>query len=212
MRLSEYLQSRLPEWRLSVTNMRSMATDHLGAVAVIALGSNVAGDWGTTFKSIRHAVRAVLHHANGPVRVASLYESRPEGQVRQPEYLNTVLTMSTALSPFALLLIGKRLERLAGRRLGARNSARPLDIDIVDYGGRVINWPVTSGPRPQLILPHPLAHRRGFVLQPLDEIAPEWRHPVLQLRPGALLRRNPEYLRGLRVRLDSNWYSCDIPL
>ena len=80
----------------------------------------------------------------------------------------------------------KEIERRSGRRGGRPWGPRSLDIDIIDYGGLVRHWHggqaefARAGPRP-LVLPHPLAHRRPFVLRPLLDIAPDWRHPALRL-------------------------------
>jgi 2-amino-4-hydroxy-6-hydroxymethyldihydropteridine diphosphokinase len=104
----------------------------------------------------------------------------------------------------------KAMEGEAGRRGGKRWGPRPLDIDILDYAGRVINWrarkpgalaPVSrriasastrspapnAGPR-QLVLPHPQLHLREFVLAPLADIAPRWHHPVTGEPVAGLLR------------------------
>lgn len=78
-----------------------------------------------------------------------------------------------------------------------RWSARPLDIDIIDHGGRVANWPAPTRTGSPLVLPHPFAHLRGFVLVPLAEIAPWWRHPILGLSARELLARNPRLARGI---------------
>ena len=96
----------------------------------------------------------------------------------QPRYLNAVVLVEAYIAPGALLRLLKRIERRAGGRLGARNGGpRPLDIDILDYGGRRIGRPPRRRQRGRLILPHPEMHRRAFVLVPLLEVAPAWRHP-----------------------------------
>lgn len=163
----------------------------------LALGSNVAGHWGDPTAALRVAletlaVRGIILHKS-----SSTYATRPIGSSRQPAYSNMVVLGTTTLTASNLLRFAKSLERAAGRRLGPRWSARPLDIDIIDYGGRVLGWPPHGLRRPRLMLPHPEAHRRGFVLVPLAEIAPHWRHPALGMSAIQMLRRNPALGRGV---------------
>lgn len=132
--------------------------------------------------------------------------------MRQAPYVNAVLIAHSALAPGRLLWLLKRLEREAGRRSGPRWGPRPLDIDIIDYAGRVIGWPVRGGPRPRLVLPHPEAHRRAFVLAPLLELAPRWTHPALRVSGRRLLAGLPAEPGGLRRILDSRWVSCHVRL
>jgi 2-amino-4-hydroxy-6-hydroxymethyldihydropteridine diphosphokinase len=119
------------------------------------------------------------------VAVSPLYETAAVGSAKQPPYVNAVASLDTSLPPAALLRVLKSIERHSGRRGGRPWGARTLDIDIVDYAGLVRNWRgrrggfARPGERP-LVLPHPLAHARPFVLRPLLEIAPGWRHPALK--------------------------------
>jgi len=88
--------------------------------------------------------------------------------------------------------------------------ARPVDIDILDYGGRRLNWPALRRERGRLTLPHPHLHTRTFVLVPLLEVAPHWRHPVLGHRPRTLLAKlNPKARSGVRQALDFSARACD---
>lgn len=95
-----------------------------------------------------------------------IYETAPVGPSRRP-YLNMAARLRTALSPMGLLVELKRLEAGAGRRPGLRWGARPLDIDILDYGGLRLRtaW---------LTLPHPRVVERAFALAPLADVAPGW--------------------------------------
>jgi 2-amino-4-hydroxy-6-hydroxymethyldihydropteridine diphosphokinase len=128
------------------------------------------------------------------VAISPFYETAAIGRARQPPYVNAVALIDTDLPPDALIRLLKRIERNAGRRGGRPWGPRTLDIDIVDYKGIVRHWRgreadfARAGARP-LVLPHPLAHQRPFVLKPLSDIAPDWRHPVLGQSAGALLRR-----------------------
>jgi 2-amino-4-hydroxy-6-hydroxymethyldihydropteridine diphosphokinase len=118
----------------------------------------------------------------GPLRVASLYRSRPISPVPQPEFLNTAALGHTALPPDAVLALAKALEYAAGRRRGARFGPRPLDIDLLAYGD------LTSA-APELTLPHPRLRERRFMLAPLAEIAPDLRLPPDGARALELLDR-----------------------
>jgi 2-amino-4-hydroxy-6-hydroxymethyldihydropteridine diphosphokinase len=125
--------------------------------------------------------------------VSPFYETAAIGHARQPAYVNAVALIDTPLAPEALLRRLKDIERGAGRRGGRPWGPRTLDIDIIDHKGRVRHWHAgkadfaRAGARP-LVLPHPLMHERPFVLRPLVDIAPDWRHPVLQRSAGALWR------------------------
>lgn len=103
-------------------------------------------------------------------RRASLYETEPVGITDQPWFLNTVVAGETALAPRELLVLCKRIERIAGRRETVRFGPRSLDIDILLYKGLVIH-------EEGLDIPHPRMQERRFVLVPLLEIAPALRDP-----------------------------------
>lgn len=112
-----------------------------------------------------------------------IYETAPVGPSRRP-FLNMAVKIATGLSPMGLLAELKRLEALSGRGPGPRWGPRPLDLDILDYGG-------LSRRTPWLSLPHPRVSQRAFVLAPLSEIAAEWK-PGGSKTVGALLKRlNP---------------------
>jgi len=89
----------------------------------------------------------------------------------QPLFLNTVCRIRTSLSPEDMLGLAKRIEAAMGRKPSFINGPRPIDIDILFYGDRVVNVP-------RLVIPHPRVQERAFVLVPLAEIAPNLVHPV----------------------------------
>ena len=112
------------------------------------------------------------------------FSSAPVPPSSQPRYVNGVLRAACALPPESLLAALQDIERAAGRRRSVPDAARTLDLDIIDAGGLVRADPV-------LTLPHPRAHLRGFVLYPLRDVAPAWRHPVSGLGVDALLAALP---------------------
>lgn len=133
-----------------------------GAVVFLGLGSNVGDRRGRIAGGV-----AELERSGVTVEIrSSVYETEPVGFEDQPWYLNQVIRGRTSLDPHTLLEECKRIERLFGREpTGVRFGPRPLDIDVLLYGDRVIE-------DDRLTIPHPRMHERRFVLVPLVEIAP----------------------------------------
>lgn len=113
------------------------------------------------------------------------YESAPVPMSDQPWYVNGVVEIDTDLDPASLLALLHEIEAAFGRTRSVRNEARPLDLDLLAYGDRVL----TEEPAP--LIPHPRLHERAFVLLPLAELAPDWRHPALGEGIQALIGRLP---------------------
>lgn len=138
----------------------------------IALGANLSngneGPQQTFLAALQHlSVRGVKLIAR-----SGLWQSPawPAG-AGQPDYINACVQVRTDLSPEKLLKLLHEAEAQFGRVRGARNAARTLDLDLLDYEGQIIG-------RGDIILPHPRMLTRGFVLFPLAEIAPHWRDPI----------------------------------
>ena len=107
------------------------------------------------------------------MRRSRFYKSAPVPVSDQPWYVNAVASVATELPPRELLALLHRVEARFGRARRERNEARPLDLDLLAYNDRI-----EAGEGGGPILPHPRLHERGFVLLPLAEVAPGWRHPV----------------------------------
>ena len=149
----------------------------------IGVGSNE----GDRLACISAAVRA-LGETPGLrlVQMAPLLETEPVGGPPQGPYLNTVVEFETAMPPRALLSVLQAIERRLGRRPSPERWARrPIDLDVLLYGDRVIQ-------ELGLSVPHPRLHERRFVLEPLAQLAPGFIHPVLQQPIAALLARLPQ--------------------
>lgn len=164
----------------------------------LGLGGNISGAWGSPLGAFCRAIAALEGAGFEIVACSSVYETVPVGRIRQPVFTNAVVGVRGSIGPGALLSLLKQLERRAGRRANGHWGPRPLDIDILDFRGRIVGSPVPVRQSGRLVLPHPELHRRGFVLVPLLEVAPRWRHPRLGSRGSALLERNPALLRGVR--------------
>lgn len=153
----------------------------------VGIGSNL----GDRKAGIEQAV-ARLERDIGPAELSPLYESEPQLVRDQPWFLNAVARLRTRADPFRLLEILLAIERSLGRDRSVERSKgpRPLDLDMVLYGRRIIDTA-------ELELPHPSYRDRRFVLQPLLDLAPELRDP----RDGALLAERLPQLHGQAIYL-----------
>jgi len=155
-------------------------------VILIAIGANLPGVDGCPPLATCRAAAEALRGLPG-LRLAAVspwYRSAPVPPSGQPDYVNGVVRLEGAAEPAALLAALRALEARAGRRRGAANAARTLDLDIIDLNGLLRD-------APDPVLPHPRAHLRGFVLRPLADVAPDWVHPRLAAGAMALLGRLP---------------------
>jgi 2-amino-4-hydroxy-6-hydroxymethyldihydropteridine diphosphokinase len=140
---------------------------------VVALGGNLPGAWPSIAAVLEAALARLDEVGLNLLARSSLWRSAAWPDPSQPDYLNAVALVETELSPHDLLLGLQGLERRFGRVRSAPNAPRVLDLDLIAYG----RLRVTDEPG-GLILPHPRASERGFVMGPLAQIAPDWRHPV----------------------------------
>lgn len=185
--------------------------DTLTNRVLISMGANSGGCWGPPQATLSRSIVRLRAIGFDLSLVSRLYLTRPHGLVRQQKFVNAVVCGTSRLPPARLLQELKVIERAAGRRrVGLRNGPRPLDLDLIDFGGRRIGWRERPrGVRPALVLPHPHLHARPFVLRPLLDVAPHWRHPVLGRTARQLLAAAVELPHDVEPVLDSNWPTCD---
>lgn len=138
-----------------------------GSDVLLGLGANLGDPLG----QLVLAVELLRQHVRVE-RVSAVYRTEPVGHADQPDFYNLVVAGRTELPPADLLSAARGIEDGLGRVQSFRNAPRPIDIDLLAYGDRVMRTPA-------LTLPHPRLHLRGFVLHPLAEVAPQWRHPIL---------------------------------
>ena len=161
--------------------------------AFIALGSNMPFDGVPAPRVLARAVSAMQAAGLTPRALSGIWESAAWPPSDQPDYYNAVAELDAAgLSPQPLYDVLRQIEQQFGRERRERWAARTLDLDIVAFDGRV-------GTFGAITLPHPRMHERAFVLAPLDEVAPEWRHPETGLSPGEMLALLPEGYRYRRL-------------
>lgn len=138
---------------------------------IIALGANLPSQFGSPRATLKHAIREIAKHGICVLYQSPIYLTAPVPLSDQPWYHNAVIGVSTDKSPVQLMQILQTIEKNFGRVRTERNAPRVIDLDIVAYHDVVMDGE-------NLIIPHPRAHERAFVLYPLRDIAPHWIHPV----------------------------------
>ena len=160
-------------------------TDHK---AYIGLGSNL----GKPGANLYAALDAMAEHPDViDIELSSLYETKPLGQVAQPDFLNAVARISTALTVRDLFEWLQKIEQDLGRQRTEHWGPRAIDLDLLLYDDAVVN-------EPDLVIPHPQMHLRSFVLKGLCELSPDVVHPVL----GCTMRELASRLNGGDYWLD----------
>jgi 2-amino-4-hydroxy-6-hydroxymethyldihydropteridine diphosphokinase len=170
--------------------------------AYIGIGANV----GDARANLRNAVRALAALPDASLRgVSPLYETKPVGGVEQADFLNAVVALDVPAGPdpetgaLALLSALKSLEQAIGRVARERWGPREVDLDLLLFGHNVINAERPDGR--WLVVPHPQAHDRLFVLAPLSDLAPGLRPPGWHETVATARRRQLQFEGSDAVRL-----------
>ncbi|MGH7034734.1 MAG: 2-amino-4-hydroxy-6-hydroxymethyldihydropteridine diphosphokinase [Stellaceae bacterium] len=151
---------------------------------LLGLGANLPSSAGPPIATLDAALAQLEASAARVVARSRWFRTAPIPPSDQAWFVNAVARLDTALEPMELLAVLQKIERAFGRRRTVRNEARTLDLDLLDYDGRILDGA-------NLVLPHPRLHLRAFVLLPLRDVAPGWRHPVLGETVSELIAKLP---------------------
>jgi 2-amino-4-hydroxy-6-hydroxymethyldihydropteridine diphosphokinase len=163
----------------------------MSETVLVAIGANLPSAGRTPLETCQWAVEQLEALPGFRLRgVSRWYATRPVPESDQPSFINGVAALAGAADPHRLLQALHAIEAAAGRVRNALNAARTLDLDLLAMGNRVISTP-------DLVLPHPRLQQRAFVLVPLRDVLPDWRHPVLNVSVGELLAMIPN--AGIRA-------------
>jgi len=164
-------------------------------VILLGLGANLDSPAGPPAITIVSSLGAMAAQRIRVLKVSPFYRTPAWPNPSDPPYVNAVVLVQTPLGPAGLLAALHAIEAAFGRERIRPNAPRTLDLDLIDYDGRV-----EAGPP---VLPHPRAESRVFVLKPLADVAPRWVHPVSHKSVAALLAGLPAADLAAAVRVEA---------
>lgn len=143
----------------------------------LLLGSNI----GNSKQQLSIAIKLIKETIGKPMRQSVLYKTAAWGNTNQPDFLNQVVIVETKLSAIQTLKTILNIEKEMGRVRTVKNAPRVIDIDILFFNKEIIH-------QPNLTVPHPEIQNRRFVLVPINELSPNFKHPVFQQSIHHLLK------------------------
>lgn len=158
---------------------------------------SLGGNLGDRLSNLTKAIQLIKERIGEVLQESAIYETKAWGDTNQPDYLNLVLAVKTNLEPEELLDETQRIENELGRKRREKWGARTIDIDILFINQLIINTE-------RLKVPHPLMSERKFVLLPLEEIAPEFIHPIFKTSIKTLTSRCEDALEVKRLHLKNS--------
>ena len=161
------------------------------------IGSNLNSNFGSRFDNITIAINILINSKLKILRISNFYETPSYPNQTHPKFLNVGILANFDKNYNELIKKIKLIEKKMGRLKAKKNDPRIIDIDIIDFKGLLID----SG---ELILPHPKAHLRNFVLYPILEIDPKWSHPILKKNVQFLINSLSQKSRIEITRLKKN--------
>lgn len=147
----------------------------------------IGGNVGNRLQNLGRAIELINTTCGNIIQQSAIYETAAWGNTRQQSFLNQALLLETSLSPLQLITATLEVEETMGRVRAERYGPRIIDIDMLFYNNDILH-------HPQLTIPHPEIQNRRFALVPMQEIAPDYIHPVLQKTIQQLLEECPDEL------------------
>ena len=141
---------------------------------ILSLGSNLSSKFGDRLDNLSLAMSFLEGYGILIDKKSSFYETYSYPDKTKPKYINTVISIKTNLLPVDLMSVLIHIEEKLERKRGKKNDPRTCDIDIIDYNGEIISFNYKNL---ELVIPHKNLESRNFVLFPLKEIYPNWKHP-----------------------------------
>jgi len=161
---------------------------------LLNIGSNLDSTKGDRLFNLKKTLELIQLENIKIVRMSSIYETPSYPNEKNPKFLNIGIEINCNDSPENLIIKFNKIEKKLQRTRGTKNQPRTCDIDLIDYNGKILN-------SKNLILPHPKAHLRNFVLFPIKEISATWIHPILNKNIDFLIKKLSFNLRNEITRI-----------
>ena len=167
----------------------------------LGLGSNLSSKFGDRFVNINLAISFLEGYGIKVIKKSSFYETPSYPNKENPKFINIVILVETILPPTDLLSVLIFIEEKLERKRCKKNDPRTCDIDIIDYNSQVLNLRYNNL---DLTAPHKKLTTRNFILFPLQEISPKWKHPKTKEIISVLLQKLSEEDKNSILKIDEN--------
>ena len=170
-------------------------------MVILSLGSNLPSKFGDKFDNLKHALSLLKQKGILIEKESSFYETPSYPDKSNPKFANMVISIKTNLSPIDLMFVIIDIEENLERVKRNKNDPRTCDIDIIDYNSEILNF---KNKDLHLVIPHKDLISRNFVLFPLQEIFPNWKHPKTRETISELIHNLDEEDRKSILKVKKN--------
>ena len=167
----------------------------------LGLGSNLPSKYGDRFTNINLAISFLEGYGIKVIKKSSFYETPSYPNNENPKFINAIILVETTLPPVDLMSVLIFIEKKLERKRGKKNDPRTCDIDIIDYNSEILNLRYNNL---ELTVPHKELTSRNFILFPLQEISPTWKHPKTKEIVSVLLQKLSEEDKNSILKIDEN--------
>ena len=168
---------------------------------ILSLGSNLSSKFGNRFDNLQKAINCLINEGIIIIKQSSFYETPSYPDPKNPKFINITVSIQSNLSAEKLMLLLISLEEKLERERVKKNAPRTCDIDIIDFENKILNLSFNNL---NLTIPHKDLTLRNFVLFPLQEISPNWKHPKTNESIDTLIQNLPVHDRNSILKVQKN--------
>ena len=165
---------------------------------ILALGSNLPSKIGSRFENIDHSIFLLQKYKINLLVKSSFYETPSYPDQKKPKFINVIISVNSHLNIYEFVDVLFSVENELGRVRNKKNDPRTCDIDIIDYNSKTLKFMYKNY---DLVIPHKNLSMRNFVLYPLKEILPNWKHPQTNEHITDLIKKLPEEYKNSILKI-----------